>query len=62
MYNCALCSIHACNKIELDKAPKNCPCINGKMDEIKELYKENFKIAQESTLIVSEGYCENRYT
>ena len=60
MYNCALCSIHVCSSGELDKAPKNCPCINEKMEEIKELYKEkeNFKIAQASALVVSEGYCE----
>lgn len=37
MYNCALCSIHACNKRELDKAPKNCPSLDEKINEV---YKE----------------------
>lgn len=60
MYNCALCSIHACNKKELDKAPKNCPSLDEKMKKIKEVYKdeENFKIAKVSALVVSEGYGE----
>src|SRR5471030_1434810 len=60
MYNCALCSINACNKKELDKAPKNCPSLDEKMKKIKEAYKEeeNFKIAKASALVVSEGYCE----
>ena len=60
MYNCALCSIHACNKMELDKVPKNCPSIDVKMEEIKEIYKEhvNFKISKAAALVVSEGYCE----
>ena len=60
MYNCDLCSIHACNKRELDKAPKNCPSLDENMEEIKEIYKgqENFKIAKASALVVSEGYCE----
>lgn len=60
MYNCALCAIHACNKKELDKAPKNCPSLDEKMKKIKEVYKdeENFKIAKASALVVSEGYGE----
>ena len=60
MYNCALCSIHVCSSGELNHAPKNCPCMDEKMDGIKELYneEENFKIAQASALVVSEGYCE----
>ncbi|WP_238901339.1 hypothetical protein [Clostridium sp. YIM B02500] len=40
MYNRALCSIHACNKRELDKAPKNCPSLDEKIEEINEVYKE----------------------
>lgn len=40
MYNCALCSVHACSIGDIDKAPRNCPCINEKMEEIKELYNE----------------------
>jgi len=60
MNNCALCAIHACNSGELEKAHKNCPCTNEKMDNIKELYKdeENYKIAHVSALIVSKGYGE----
>ena len=60
MYNCALCSIHACNKMELDKAPKNCPSIDVKMEEINQIYKENenFRISKAAALVVSEGYCE----
>ncbi|MBV7275110.1 DUF1847 domain-containing protein [Clostridium sp. PL3] len=60
MYNCALCSIHACSSGKLNTAPKNCPCISKKMDDIKTLYKneENYKIAQASALIVSESYGE----
>ncbi len=60
MYNCALCSIHACSSGELNNAPKNCPCISKKMDDIKSLYddKENYKIAQSSALVVSEYYGE----
>lgn len=60
MYNCALCSIHACSSGELHSAPLKCPCIDEKMEEIKGLYGkgENRKIAQASALVVSEGYCK----
>ena len=60
MYNCALCDIHACNKGELKKAPKNCPSLDKKIEGLNEIYqeKENFKIAKASALVVSEGYCE----
>lgn len=60
MLTCALCSIHACNSRDMDKAPKNCPCLSERTDEIKELYKEaeNLLIARESALIVSQGYGE----
>ena len=60
MYNCALCSVHACNSGNIEKVPSNCPSINEKMEEIKESYKEkeNLKIAQESALVVSDGYCK----
>ncbi|MDF2881787.1 MAG: hypothetical protein K0R54_2344 [Clostridiaceae bacterium] len=58
MYNCALCTIHACNKRELDKAPNNCPSLDKKIEKIKEVYKEeeDFKIAKAAALVVSEGY------
>ncbi|MBP2644370.1 MAG: metal-binding protein [Firmicutes bacterium] len=61
MYNCALCSVHVCSNGELNKAPKNCPCINEKMGVIKELYKQEdiYKIAHASSLITSQGYCKN---
>lgn len=60
MYNCALCSIHACSSGKLNAAPKNCPCTSKEMDVIKTLYmdEENYKIAQASALIVSESYGE----
>lgn len=46
--------------MELDKAPKNCPSIDNKIEKIKEVYKdeENLKIAKALALVVSEGYCE----
>ncbi|MDF2942727.1 MAG: hypothetical protein K0S01_1585 [Herbinix sp.] len=61
MYNCALCSVHACSSGETDRAPKNCPSVNGKMEEIKEMYKQEdiYKIAHYSSLITSQGYCKN---
>ncbi|MBB6715043.1 DUF1847 domain-containing protein [Clostridium gasigenes] len=60
MFNCALCSVHACNSGDIDRAPRNCPCINEKTEEIKELYNEkgNLNIARASALVVSEGYCQ----
>ena len=60
MYTCAECSIHACTSGELDKAPKNCPCNDDRMEDIKELYTkdENYKMAHCSSLITSRGYCK----
>lgn len=60
MYNCALCSIHVCKDGKLNNAPKNCPCVSEASDKIKELYsdEENYKIAQASAIVVSEGYGE----
>ncbi|MDU4658631.1 MAG: DUF1847 domain-containing protein [Clostridium butyricum] len=60
MYNCALCSIHVCSSGELNNAPKNCPCVSEKMNDIKALYndEENYKIAKASALVVSECYGE----
>jgi uncharacterized metal-binding protein len=60
MFNCAVCSIHACNKRVFDKAPKNCPSLDEKIEEINEVYKEeeNLKLAKASALVVSEGYGE----
>jgi uncharacterized metal-binding protein len=61
MYNCALCSVHVCNNGETEKAPKNCPTVNAKMEEIKEIYQEeeNYKLAHYSSLITGNGYCKN---
>lgn len=58
MYNCALCTIHACSNGKLSNAPKNCPSVNERMEEITELYsnEENYKIAKASALVVSECY------
>ena len=60
MYNCALCSIQVCSSGDFNKAPQNCPCIDERTEKIKELYKQkdNYKIAQASALVVSEGYGE----
>lgn len=57
MLNCALCSIHGCNKEGKD-TPKGCPSNDSIMTEIKEMYKdeENFTIAKQSAIVVSEGY------
>lgn len=48
MFNCALCSVHACNSSDIDRFPRNCPCVNEKTEEIKELYNEkgNLNIAR----------------
>jgi uncharacterized metal-binding protein len=61
LYNCAVCSVHVCSNGEFNKAPKNCPSINEKMEAIKELYKQEdvYKIAHASSLITSQGYCKN---
>ncbi len=58
MYNCALCAAHACNKMKLQEAPKNCPSLDEAMENWKEIYKddENFKIAKAAAEVVSEGY------
>lgn len=60
MHTCALCSKHACSNGALHSAPLNCPCIDKKQADIKELYgeSENYKIAQASSLVVSESYCK----
>lgn len=58
MFNCALCSAHACNKMKLNEAPKNCPSLDEGMEEIKKNYEdeENFKIAKAAAKIVEESY------
>ena len=34
-----MCSVHVCSNGETDKAPKNCPTVHKKMENIKEVYK-----------------------
>lgn len=61
MYNCAHCSILACRSGDFSKLPKNCPCSEAsEKDKIKKLYmeKENYKIARNSALVESGGYCQ----
>lgn len=57
-YTCSSCSVHACNKKELKKAPKNCPSLNERGKEIEQIYldEENYKIAQVSANIVMDNY------
>lgn len=57
-YTCSSCKIHACNKMEFEKAPKNCPSLNDRNKEIEEMYleEENYKIAQVSADIVMDDY------
>ena len=59
MITCANCTIHACKDGDLSKAPKNCPCTDEYINEIKEFYKgDNYTIAHNSALVESEGYCK----
>ena len=61
MYYCAYCENKYCYKGELDKISKNCPCNEKEMIEnVKELYliSENHKLAYNSALVESEGYCK----
>ena len=57
-YTCSNCNIHACNKNNLGKAPKNCPSLNERGNEIEQSYleEENYKIAQISANIVMDNY------
>ncbi len=60
MYTCGLCEVHACETGNKEKFPKNCPCLNEKVEESKTLYfeEENAKIAYAAALVESEGYCK----
>ena len=62
MYNCALCGVNVCMSGDLDKAPKNCPCMHEQKDEIKEMYmhEDNYKIAHISSLISVQGIGKTR--
>lgn len=57
-YTCSSCNIHACNKKDFKKAPRNCPSLNERGKEIEQVYleEENYKIAQVSANIVMEDY------
>lgn len=59
MYQCAMCFGHVCRTGELDKIPPGCPCGDEDSQKVKELYliEENYKIAHNSALVESEGYC-----
>ena len=60
MYYCALCNIKACKSGEVEKLPKKCPNSAEIIEKSKELYlqEENGKIAYNSALVESEGYCK----
>lgn len=60
MYTCAMCSKHSCNEKEFHRMPANCPSLDSNVNEIKSLYKDeqNFTIAKEAALVVSNGYGE----
>jgi uncharacterized metal-binding protein len=44
----------------MSKAPKNCPCLDNKKDDIVKKYFEegNLVLAYSSALVESEGYCK----
>lgn len=61
MYTCDSCEKHSCKIGDLTNAPKNCPC--RKLDELEKIKKfyleeENLKMAHNSALVESEGYCQ----
>lgn len=57
MNNCALCGIHTCVNGDFDKAPKDCPCIDVKMEDFKQMYKQedDYKISRISALVASRA-------
>lgn len=61
MYTCGICNNKPCWKGIVEEFPKNCPSRElGVIEKIKGLYEdeENNKIAYNSALIESEGYCK----
>lgn len=61
MYTCASCKKHSCRTGNLEEAPQNCPCREtDELEKIKAQYQEpeNLKIAHQSALVESEGYCK----
>lgn len=61
MYTCASCQKHSCRTGNLDEVPKNCPCNEAdEQEKIKKQYQnpEILKLAYNSALVESEGYCK----
>lgn len=61
MYTCASCKKHSCKAGEPEDAPQNCPCREtDELEKIKTCYQdpENRKLAYQSALVESEGYCK----
>ncbi|MEG0069891.1 DUF1847 domain-containing protein [Cetobacterium sp.] len=61
MYSCANCKVYGCRNGEFDLMPNNCPTKEKEFqEEIKNIYteEENLKLAKNSALVESEGYCE----
>lgn len=60
MYNCAYCNERSCVSGDLTKTPRNCPTLDPDKEEIKKRYLEDeiYKIAFNSALVESEGYCK----
>ncbi len=59
MYQCAMCHVHTCRTGEADRMPSGCPCGDEDSQKVKDLYliEENHRIAVQSALVESEGYC-----
>lgn len=61
MFTCDICNNKPCWKGSIEEFPKNCPSRElENIEKIKELYgdEENNKIAYNSALVESEGYCK----
>lgn len=61
MYSCASCTSVTCKSGDLENTPSNCPCNNEEIQEkVKNEYliESNFKMARNSALVESEGYCK----
>lgn len=61
MYTCDVCTKYVCRTGNPAEAPLNCPCRElDNIEEIKKFYleKENMKLAHNSALVESEGYCK----
>lgn len=60
MYSCANCKVHGCREQNYEKMPNNCPSRDIKFQEENKLIyleEENYKLAHNSALVESEGYC-----